>query len=144
MRWAAPFLIVCLLTACSEPQDFGTTGEEVYAATCATCHGPNGLGVNEAFPPLRDSPWVALPDSLLIRLALRGLRGPIRVGEQEFNNVMPPHNFLSDAQVAAVLTFMRSEFTGSAEGITEGAVAAERARFGPGPMWTIESLTGRR
>lgn len=144
MRWAAPFLFVGLLAACSEPQDFGVTGDEIYAATCATCHGPDGLGVNEAFPPLRDSPWVALPDSLLIRLALRGLRGPIRVGEQEFNNVMPPHNFLSDAQLAAVLTFVRSEFTGSSDAIAAGAVAKERAEFGAGPMWTIENLTSRR
>ncbi|NNE69939.1 MAG: c-type cytochrome [Rhodothermales bacterium] len=134
-------LAIALMAGCSEPTDFGQTGSEVYAATCATCHGPDGMGVNQAFPPLRDSPWVSLPDSLLIRLTLRGLRGPIRVGEQRYNNVMPPHNFLSDDQLAAVLTFVRREFAASEAEIVPAQVARERERYERGPMWTIDGLT---
>lgn len=135
-----------LLAGCAEPRVTSLSGPEIYVATCATCHGADGLGVNNAFPPLLDSPWVALPDSLLIRLTLRGLRGPIRVGEREYNNVMPPNDFLSNEQMAAVLSFVRQEFGAArAEGtpdITASQVAVQRARFGTGPMWTIEELTG--
>ncbi len=138
-------LMGILLVGCAEPRVTSLSGPEIYVATCATCHGTDGLGVNNAFPPLAGSPWVALPDSLLIRLALRGLRGPIRVGERDYNNVMPPNDFLSNEQLAAVLSFVRREFgpagpAGSPD-ITASQVAVERARFEAGPMWTIEELT---
>jgi mono/diheme cytochrome c family protein len=135
-----------LVVGCAEPRVTSLSGPEIYAATCATCHGSDGLGVNNAFPPLAGSPWVALPDSLLIRLALRGLRGPIRVGDREYNNPMPPNDFLSNEQLAAVLSFVRDEFGPSqpddTPDITASQVAIQRARFGAGPMWTIEELTG--
>ncbi|MFT4603413.1 MAG: mono/diheme cytochrome c family protein [Rhodothermales bacterium] len=139
-------LMAVLVVGCSEPRVTSLSGPEIYTATCATCHGSDGLGVNNAFPPLAGSAWVALPDSLLIRLTLRGLRGPIRVGEQEYNNVMPPNDFLSNEQLAAVLSFVRREFgpTAAAQSpdITSSQVAVERGRFGAGSMWTIEELTG--
>lgn len=139
-------LMVVFVAGCTEPRVSSLSGPEIYVATCATCHGSDGQGVNNAFPPLAGSPWVALPDSLLIRLTLRGLRGPIQVGDREYNNVMPPNDFLSDEQVAAVLSFVREEFgpprpEGSPD-ITASQVAVERARYGTGPMWTIEELTG--
>ena len=140
MRRLLPALML-ILAACGRPAIDARTGPEVYAATCGTCHGADGLGVNEAFPPLKGSSWVALPDSLLIRLTLRGLQGPIRVGDADYNNVMPPHNFLTDAQLAAVLTFVRSEFGSGGSAISAEQVARERPRFGSGPMWTIQELT---
>lgn len=144
--WPVLGLFGLLMMGCAEPRVTSLSGPAIYTATCATCHGSDGLGVNNAFPPLVASPWVALPDSLLIRLTLRGLRGPIQVGEREYNNVMPPNDFLSDEQVAAVLSFVRREFgparpAGSPD-IVAGQVAVERARFGTGPMFTIEELTG--
>ena len=131
-----------LLVGCGDGrQTFSpdVTGKEVYTATCAACHGADGLGVNEAFPPLAGSPWVALPDSLLIRLVLRGLRGPITVGDRTYNNVMPPHAFLTDEELARVLSYVRSEF-GSGDSVLADHVARERADFGQGPMWTIQEL----
>ncbi|MBO6575776.1 MAG: c-type cytochrome [Rhodothermales bacterium] len=141
MKRVLPLVLGVVVAACTTPpQQRGTTGAEVYATTCAACHAADGLGVNEAFPPLKDSPWVSLPDSLLIRLTLRGLRGPIQVNGREYNNMMPPHAFLTDEQLAAVLTFVRTEF-GAGGLIEPDQVAAERQRFGSGPMWTIQELT---
>lgn len=148
--WGTLVILVCvsgglvaafLAARPDRPRVTGTTGGAVYAQTCATCHGMDGNGVNRAFPPLEGSPWVNLPERYLARLVLRGLRGPIVVHDQTYNNVMPPHDFLTDEQMAAVLTFVRTEF-GAGGVVTPAQIAAERADFGPGAMWTIESLLG--
>ncbi|MFT5143751.1 MAG: mono/diheme cytochrome c family protein [Rhodothermales bacterium] len=98
------------------------------------------MGVNKAFPPLKSSSWVALPDTLLIRLALRGLRGPLVVVGRQYNNVMPPHAFLSDQELAAVLSYVRNEF-GAGDSVSASSVARERRDFGAGPMWTMPELS---
>jgi mono/diheme cytochrome c family protein len=139
MRYLAVVAALMVASGCRS-QSVGTTGADIYAATCSTCHGQDGAGVNEAFPPLKSSAWVAMPDSLLIRLALGGMRGPIVVADRQYNNVMPPHAFLTDSELAAVLSYVRREFA-AGDSIRPSSVARERKYFGAGPMWTMTELS---
>jgi len=59
---------------------------------------------------------------------LNGLQGEVQVEGQTFNGVMPPHAFLTDDQVAQLLTFLRQNFGNYAGGIKPGEVAEIRAR----------------
>jgi mono/diheme cytochrome c family protein len=45
-----------------------------------------------------------------------------------YSNAMPPHNYLSDKQIADVLTYVRSNFGNKASAITAGQVKAVRGR----------------
>ncbi|MFP4091176.1 MAG: c-type cytochrome, partial [Cyclobacteriaceae bacterium] len=79
-----------------------------------------------AFPPLKETDWVQGDKEKLISIVLNGLQGPITVNGEQYNNVMTPHNFLSDDEVAAVLTFVRNSFGNNASEVMAEEVAALR------------------
>jgi len=86
-------------------------GQRVYNMACSACHQPNGLGsAAQNAPPLVGSEWVlAEGPNRIIRIVLNGLSGPIEVaGKQYGAGVMTPFkDSLSDADIAAVITFIR-------------------------------------
>ena len=116
-------------------------GRDVYQRTCQTCHQANGRGMPNTFPPIAGSEIINGDKRKLIRLVLHGLQGPITVGGQRFNNVMPPWKSLSDAEMAAVLTYERSNFGNSSGPVTAEEVARERAATASRTtMWTLQEL----
>lgn len=102
------------------------TGKGVYNQSCLACHQADGAGVAGAFPPLKNSDWVAGDKNRLISVVINGLEGPIEVNGQQYNSVMPSQGFLSDEQIAAVLTYVRKSFGNDAEEITVEEVKAVR------------------
>jgi mono/diheme cytochrome c family protein len=59
---------------------------------------------------------------LAIRVVLNGLDGPIKVKNHPYNSAMPKHNFLSDADIAAVLTYIRNNFGNNSSLVTAAEV----------------------
>ena len=93
------------------------------------------------FPPIAGSEIINGDKRKLIRLVLHGLQGPITVAGQRYNNVMPPWKSLSDAEMAAVLTYERSNFGNSSSAVTAEEVARERAATtSRATMWTMQEL----
>ncbi|MBM3876858.1 MAG: cytochrome c [Verrucomicrobia bacterium] len=96
----------------SEEEKLMLRGAEVYKL-CSACHQPNGMGTPGQFPPLAGSDWVlAEGPNRVIRIVLDGVQGPIKVKVKdavtEWNNAMVPwRDPLSDADIAAVTTFIR-------------------------------------
>ena len=72
-------------------------GEKVYQANCQVCHQPTGLGAPPAFPPLAGSQVVANTPELL-QILLNG------------RNAMPAWKGLSDVELSAVATHVKSSF----------------------------------
>lgn len=102
-------------------------GSEVYAQTCIACHGPDGKGVEGAFPPLVGSDWVTEGKELPIQIVLHGLMGPVEVGGKKFNNVMPPLGpTLNDQQIADVLTYVRQSWSNDTSPVSAAEVAKVR------------------
>lgn len=83
-------------------------GAAAYTRYCASCHLPGGQGDGNRFPPLFGSEWVSGPKQRLIALVLKGMSGPIKVRGKAYDGVMPAHSFLSDEQVAEILTYIRT------------------------------------
>lgn len=135
MRALPSALLLLLLTACGDARtgpdalnDPAVLGAQVYRATCQTCHGPEGKGVPGAFPPLTRSEWVQGDPERLAKIVLHGLRGPLVVDGQRYDGVMTPHGaLLSDDQIAAVLTYVRTHFGNDAPAVSPGTVVAVRA-----------------
>ena len=116
-------------------------GLAVYQRTCQTCHQATGRGMPGTFPPIAGSEIINGDKRKLIRLVLHGLQGPITVAGQRYNNVMPPWKSLSDAEMAAVLTYERSNFGNSSSAVTAEEVARERAATtSRATMWTMQEL----
>jgi len=66
----------------------------------------------------------------LIKVVLNGLSGPVQVKGQSYNEVMPAHGtFLSDSQVAEVLTYVKSNFINIPEIVTPAEVSAVRKKL---------------
>jgi mono/diheme cytochrome c family protein len=107
---------------------------------CAACHGKEGEGTAAA-PPLAGSEWVMGPAENLIRIQLRGLRGPITVKGREYDIVggMAPMAYQRDEQIAAVLTYVRQSFGNNASAVEPSQVAALRSEVGK-PQLTVADL----
>ncbi len=97
-------------------------GESLYQQRCSSCHQANGQGSPGVYPPLAGSEYAAAANSgVPIRIVLHGLQGPITVKGQEFNSLMPAYGLgitMSDDEVAAVLTYVRSSWGNTASAVT--------------------------
>jgi len=120
-------------------------GRQIYQR-CAVCHQPTGAGVPGTFPPLAGAEWANAENAALpIRVVLHGLQGPVTVKGQKFNGMMPAFGTgqpLNDADVAAVLTYVRSSWGNKAGAVTADDVAKERAATAShSALWTAAELT---
>ena len=102
-------------------------GGEIFTAKCAACHQATGLGIPGVFPPLAGSEWVLGSDKVLIQIPLHGVTGTLQVKGASYHGTMPPFNTLSDAEIAAVLTYVRGHFSNAASAVASATVAAGRA-----------------
>ena len=103
-----------------------TRGAEVYAKVCAACHQPDGTGMGNVFPPVSDSDYLRADVNRAIHSVIHGLSGPITVNGVEYNAAMPPMPYLSDEEVADVLTHVLEEWNGGGS-VSVAQVAAVRA-----------------
>ncbi len=107
------------------------SGAAVFQATCAACHQASGAGVPGVFPPLVGSPWLLGDAETPIRVVLLGLGGPIEVGGQLYQGVMPALGpQLTDAELAAVLSYARASWGNTAGEVAEETVRQVRAALG--------------
>ncbi|MFD2932560.1 c-type cytochrome [Spirosoma flavum] len=104
-----------------------SAGQVIYEQNCLTCHQANGSGVPNLNPPLRETDWVLGDKSRIINVVLKGLQGKEIEGDM-YDNAMPAHDFLTDTQIADVLTYIRSSFGNKAEAITADEVKAVRGK----------------
>jgi len=118
------------------------SGASVFSSRCAACHQANGRGVPGVFPPLAGSEFVNGDSARLVRLVLHGLTGPVSVEGATFNGAMPAwKDQLRDAEIAAVLTYVRSSFGNASSGVSAGLVSAERAATASRTTpWTVQEL----
>jgi mono/diheme cytochrome c family protein len=124
-------------------------GSKVYASRCASCHQADAKGVPGAFPPLVGSDWVKGPPGGVIRILLNGLQGPVTVGGQTYNGLMPAwKDQLTDEEIAAVITYERGLPGNGAGPVTAEAVAALRkelaSRANPWTAAELEAAAGGR
>ena len=82
-------------------QELMARGEKVYTANCAACHQANGMGVPGAFKPINGSPTATGPIAEHIKTVINGRPGTAMAA---FGNQ------LSDADIAAVITYQRNSW----------------------------------
>ncbi len=123
-------------------------GKEVFNrdAHCITCHQADGKGLPNLYPPLTNKEWLA-DDERLIKIVLKGLWGPMKVGDKAFDptkGVPPMTGFsalLKDEEVAAVLTYVRQSFGNDLDPIKADAVAKVRkATDSKASFYLVEDL----
>jgi mono/diheme cytochrome c family protein len=101
-------------------------GKQIYGAKCAACHQASGMGVSGVFPPLAGAEWVLGDEKVLVSILLHGVQGELVVKGNTYNGVMPAFGNLPDEEIAAVLTYVRSEWGNQAPAITAATVQSQR------------------
>lgn len=92
-------------------------GQVVYKNVCLTCHQADGGGVPNLNPPLIKTEYVLGDKARLVHIVLAGLAEPVTINGDEYNQHMPAQAYLSDQQVADVLTFVRNNFGNKASAV---------------------------
>jgi mono/diheme cytochrome c family protein len=117
-----------------------------YGEVCAACHQAAGTGLEGVFPPLAGSEWVTGRVQLPIAIVLHGLQGEVVVKGKTYNSAMAPWaSVLSDAEIAATLTYVRSQWGNRAGPVTAAQVRAVRTRYSTRTTpWTVAELQGVR
>ena len=108
------------------------SGQADYVRYCQACHQANGQGMTGVFPPLAGSDYFLADRERAIRVVLAGLSGPIEVNNKPYNAVMPHLEYLSDEQVAGVLTYVANSWGNSSAQYSAAEVAAVRAGLATG------------
>ncbi|MBP6758760.1 MAG: PQQ-dependent sugar dehydrogenase [Flavobacterium sp.] len=103
------------------------SGKVVFSQVCVSCHMADGRGVQSLNPPLVKTSYVLGSSSRLINVLLKGLSQKPIDGET-YSNVMPSFSYLSDKQIADVLTYVRNSFGNKASAITVQQVKFARAK----------------
>ena len=100
------------------------SGGQLFAAKCASCHQAGGQGTS-AYPPLNGNPHVGATDPKeMIATIVNGRSGPLAVNGTTYTGKMPAwKGQLSNADIAAVATYVRSAWANKASGVTEHQVA---------------------
>jgi mono/diheme cytochrome c family protein len=94
-------------------------GATVYLTDCSSCHQTNGQGVSGAFPPLAGNAVVTGNPVAVIAIVKNGLEGRVTVNNAAYSGIMPSwKGQISDDQIAAVISYIRSSWTNHAGGVS--------------------------
>ena len=103
-------------------------GSKLYEQHCAQCHGNEGQGVANAYPALAGNRAVLMPQQAnLVQIVLNGGYAPATTGNPRPYGMPPFVLELNDADIADVLTHLRSSWGNQANPVSELEVNRIRA-----------------
>ena len=117
--------MVLMLSACGSLPTIGVEaqvaidGQGVYERECLACHMADGGGVPGIAPPLVGSSWVNGGQDALIGYVLTGGFGP--------DVLMSRFDYLTDREIASLLTYIRQVFGSESNPIFFNQVALVRS-----------------
>jgi mono/diheme cytochrome c family protein/glucose/arabinose dehydrogenase len=128
-------------------------GVGLFKATCQTCHGADGNGIQSLAPPLNKSEWVVGNKEKLSTIVLFGLTGPVEVSGKlykapEITGDMPGignNKDLSDEDIAQLLNFIRNSWGNKADEVKITDISRTRRKYaGRQTTFTMEELKKKR
>ena len=117
-RTLASFAALAALGTAAAAWAADSDGKAVFQKNCAACHQATGKGIPGAFPALAGSAFVQGPVAEPATVLLKG-----RGGMPDFSTS------LSDADLAAVLAYVRTSWGNKADTPDEQQIAALRAQL---------------
>ena len=109
------------------PEAAVKAGVRIFNDRCAECHDSSGGGGESSAPPLAGSALVQESDpASLINIVLYGPTLPKQVDFGDWQVMRPFKKDLNDAQIAAVLNFVRGSWGNKAPPVTPADVARQR------------------
>jgi len=117
-------------------------GFRLFKENCASCHGGDAKGIPQLAPPLVGSPRLQGDSSLVMKILLHGLTGP--VDGVEYPGPMAPQAQYSDEQLSSIISYVRGHLNRKGF-FWRGAIANERDNYKDRKnYWTLEELAGKK
>lgn len=101
-------------------------GKSLFTAHCVACHQATGKGLPGVFPPLDGSEWVHGDERVLANILLHGVQGDIEVAGTNYNGAMPAFTQLSDPELAALASYIRSSWSNQSPQVKTQVFERER------------------
>jgi mono/diheme cytochrome c family protein len=101
-------------------------GQALYNKHCLSCHQSDGGGVPNMQPAIAGGTWVQGDARALALFVMSGGFDSASRKDSDVGNVMPPFRQLADAELAAILTYIREKFGSGASPVSAADVAAAR------------------
>ena len=102
-------------------------GKALFLKNCAACHQASGKGIPGAFPALAGSKFVTGDHAEVAAVLLKG-----RGGMPDFSET------IGDADLAAILTYVRASWGNKADALTEAEVLKLRDSLGVAQFGSAE------
>jgi mono/diheme cytochrome c family protein len=114
------------------PEGVIKLGATLYERHCVDCHGADGQGAKSgatpAYPPLVGNRALTMAEPVnAIRIVLNGGFPPATAGNPRPYGMPPYSHVLDDAEVAAVVSYVRASWGNTARGVTPADVNGYRA-----------------
>ncbi|WP_249780144.1 cytochrome c [Bradyrhizobium sp. dw_411] len=94
-------------------------GKSIYDRECGGCHGATGVGMPPHYPPLAGNPSIQMVSAVnAIRMVLNGGYPPGTAGNPRPYGMPPFAQRLSDDEVAAVVTYIRTSWGNRGEPVS--------------------------
>ena len=125
-----PAFVAAVILAAAAPQANAASprvasGAKLFATNCTGCHGANGVGQPGIFPSLVANPYVSGDVKRVIHTVKYGLTGKRVAKGVKYDGVMPAWSgTLSDAQIADVLSYIRTTWGNKGSMVTAVQVHA--------------------
>jgi len=89
---------------------FFTNGKSLYTTHCGNCHGEQGEGLGNLYPPLTDTAFIRNKRAALPCIVKYGLHEKLTINERFFDTAMPGNGTLSPQEIAYILTYVGNSF----------------------------------
>ena|SRR5579862_5947210 len=112
------------LAGCSPSASPGPerAGADLYNGNCVACHQQDGHGIPGVYPSLAGSP-VVLGDPAAFALWVVKGRRPESMPRARYGIAMPQFGWMKAADVAALLTYLRTHFGNGAPPVPSAALS---------------------
>lgn len=108
-------------------QTGAANGLRLYQTHCADCHGENGRGRGNDYPPLAGNPLVSTDSAVnSVRMVLFGGAAPATAGNPRPYSMPPYTGRLSEQEIAAVVSYVRNAWGNGAPPVGVDDVRALR------------------
>jgi mono/diheme cytochrome c family protein len=122
------FICVIIFSNTVSAQDLAK-GKKIYETRCLVCHQADGGGVPNMNAPLDGASNVVGNNiARLVRIIRAGYSEKVPLDGMYYNNVMTPNPDLKDADIANVLSYIRTSWSNKASKITVAQVQAVKGK----------------
>ncbi len=100
------FIWILVITSVSCGDSNRDYGSELYTKNCANCHGVEGQGLQDLYPPLKGADYLIEQQQDLVCLIRYGVEGEIKVNGKSYNQKMPSMPNLSDVDITNIINYI--------------------------------------